>query len=111
MNDDPSSRPIKEILEYQDKPILHDLRPEDAAGSAWTYRGADDSHLRIDYMLVSDGLAPEVVLNKTKVVDFPSLIHASDHRPLVAIFTAAEQSPASAPDLSTRQPHEFQLDD
>ena len=111
MNDDPSSSPIKEILEYQDKPILHDLRPEDDSGSAWTYRGADDSHLRIDYMLVSDGLTPEVVLSKTKVVDFPSLVHASDHRPLVATFTATDQNPASAPDLSKRHPHEFPLDD
>ena len=110
LNDDPSSRPMKEILQYQDKPILHDLRPEDDSKSAWTYRGFDDSHLRIDYMLVSSGLAPEVVLSKTKVVNFPSWVHASDHRPLVATFTATEQSPASAPDLSTRQPHEFQLD-
>ena len=111
MNDDPSSRPMKEILQYQDQPILHDLRPEDGSGSAWTYRGSDDSHLRIDYMLVSDGLAPEVVLSKTQVVEFPGLDQASDHRPLVATFVATEQEPSSAPDLSTRQPHEFQLDD
>jgi len=41
MNDDPSSSPLKEILQYQNKPILRDLRPEDASGSAWTYRGVD----------------------------------------------------------------------
>ena len=111
MNDDPSSRPMKEVLQYQDQPILHDLRPEDDSGSAWTYRGSDDSHLRIDYMLVSDGLAPEVVLEKTKVVDFPALHQASDHRPLVATFVATERDPDSAPNLPTRQPHEFELDD
>lgn len=110
-NDDPSSAPIQEILKYQDKTILHDLRPVDDAGAAWTYRGFDDNHQRIDYMLASDGLLPESILDKTYVVNFPALAAASDHRPVVGTFVAAERGPEAAPDLNTRKPSEFPLDD
>jgi endonuclease/exonuclease/phosphatase family metal-dependent hydrolase len=110
-NDDPSSAPIQEILKYQNKTILHDLRPIDDAGAAWTYRGFDDNHQRLDYLFVSAGLLPETVLDKTYVVNFPALAKASDHRPVVGTFVATERGPESAPDLSLRQPSEFPLDD
>ena len=111
MNDEPSSAPIQEIIQYQGKAILHDLRPEDDAGAAWTYRGFDDNHQRLDYLFASDGLLPELVLDKTFVVDFPSLAKASDHRPVVGTFVAAERGPEAAPDLNSRKPSEFPLDD
>ena len=111
LNDDPSSRPLREILFYQDKPILRDLRPEDGAGAAWTYRGADDNHQRLDYLLASDGLLPETVMDKTRVVNFPSLARASDHRPLVGTFVAAERGAESAPPLTSRPDREFPMDE
>ena len=111
LNDDPSSAPLQEITRYQDKAILHDLRPEDASGAAWTYRGLDDNHARIDYLLASDGLLPESILAKTYVADFPALANASDHRPLVGTFVAAELGPDARPDLSKRRPTEFPVDD
>lgn len=111
LNDDPSSRPLREVLRYQNKPVLHDLRPEDGFGDAWTYRGSDDSHQRMDYLLASDGLLPEVILSKTFVVDIPALARASDHRPLVGVFAASERDPSTAPDLSSRQPREFLMDE
>ena len=110
-NDEPSSAPIQEIIQYQGKAILHDLRPVDDNGAAWTYRGFDDNHQRIDYMLASDCLLPELVLDKTFVVYFPSLAKASDHRPVVGTFVAAERGPEAAPDLNSRKPSEFPLDD
>lgn len=111
LNDDPASAPLQEITRYQDKTLLHDLRPEDDAGAAWTQRSADDTHQRADYLLVSDGLLPETVLAKTCVVNFPALARASDHRPLLGTFRAAEQPPAAKPDLSARRPAEFSVDD
>ena len=111
LNDDPASRPLREIVQYQEEPILHDLRPEDFAGAAWTYRGADDNHQRLDYLLASKGLLPEVVLDKTYVVNLLSLAKASDHRPLVGTFVAAERALEAAPDLSSRKSSEFPMDD
>jgi endonuclease/exonuclease/phosphatase family metal-dependent hydrolase len=111
LNDDPSSAPLQEITRYQGKAILHDLRPADASGAAWTFRGLDDNHARIDYLLASDGLLPESVLDKTSVVDFPALAGASDHRPVVGTFVAAERGPETRPDLSKRRPAEFPVDD
>ena len=110
-NDNPSSAPLQEITRYQDRTILHDLRPEDGAGAAWTYRSTDDNHARLDYMLASDGLLPETVLDKTYVVNVPALSTASDHRPLLGTFVAAERGPEARPDLSTRRPTEFPVDD
>jgi endonuclease/exonuclease/phosphatase family metal-dependent hydrolase len=110
-NDDPSSAPLQEITQYQDRTILHDLRPEDGAGAAWTYRSTDDNHQRIDYLLASDGLLSETVLDKTCVVNVPALAKASDHRPLLGTFVAVERGPEARPDLSTRRPPEFPVDD
>ena len=105
--DTPDSRPLREILTYQDKPILFDLRPTDPLGDAWTQRQTDDTHQRVDYMLVNSGLLHETVAAKLYVVRTPGLVAASDHCPLVAIFSAREQGPESAPDLSLRKPADF----
>jgi endonuclease/exonuclease/phosphatase family metal-dependent hydrolase len=111
LNDEPSSAAIREIVEYQDKTILHDLRPEDEAGAAWTFQGGDDNHHRLDYLLASAGLLPEVLLDKTFVVNLPALAKASNHRPLAGTFLAAERGPEAAPDLSSRKAIEFPLED
>ena len=110
-NDVPGSRPLREIHTYQGRPVLADLRPVDPAGDAWTRRDADDSHQRVDFMLANPGLLNELVLGKTFVAASPLLLRASDHRPLVATFTARERTPQDAPDLSTRRAPEFPQDD
>lgn len=111
LNDDPSSRPLREIVQYQDETILHDLRPEDFAGAAWTYRGVEDTHQRFDYLLASKGLLPEVVPAKTYVLNLPALAMASDHRPLVGTFAAAERPAAAAPAAAARQSREFPMEE
>lgn len=111
LNDDPSSAALRDIATYKRQRILHDLRPVDAVGDAWTHRENNDVYHRIDYMLASAGLLPEVVPEKTYAVRSPRLMHASDHRPLVATFVAAERGAETAPDLSTRLPPEIPQND
>ena len=110
-NDEPSSSPLREIRTYQRKPTLHDLRPVDAVGDAWTHRENNDVHHRIDYVLASEGMRHEVVLDKTYVVRSPLLLNASDHRPLVATFAARELDAEPPPDLSTRVPPDIPQND
>lgn len=104
MNDDPTSAPIREITSYRRKRHLHDLRPVDFVGDAWTHRQEHDVYSRLDYIFVSDGMLPEVVLDKTYAVRHPDLIYASDHRPLVATFRASDAPPEIIPDLETNLP-------
>ncbi|MDR0993297.1 MAG: endonuclease/exonuclease/phosphatase family protein [Verrucomicrobiota bacterium] len=112
MNDTPQSAPIREITTYQDKAILFDLRPVDFLGDGWTHRGRDDTHERIDYIFVSEHLLPEVVKTKTYVLNLPSLAKGSDHRPLVATFTAAERdAKKAAKPYEPATPHEFDMDE
>ena len=111
LNDDPSSAALRDIATYKRQRILHDLRPVDAVGDAWTHRENNDAYHRIDYMLASPGLLPEVVPEKTYAVRSPGLMRASDHRPLVATFVAAERGAETAPDLSTRLPPEIPQND
>ena len=110
-NDDPDSAALREITTYQRKRLLHDLRPMDPVGDAWTHRENDDTYHRIDYMLASDGLLAEAIPDKSFVVRSPALLKASDHRPLVAIFAAAERGPEAAPDLEKRLPPEIPQND
>jgi len=110
-NDEPSSAALREIRTYKREVLLHDLRPVDAIGDAWTHRENDDTYHRIDYMLASAGLLPEVLPEKCYAVRSPLLLRASDHRPLVATFAAAERAPETAPDLSKRLPPEIPQND
>jgi endonuclease/exonuclease/phosphatase family metal-dependent hydrolase len=110
-NDDPSSAPLREIHSYKRALLLHDLRPADPVGDAWTHRENDDMYHRIDYMLASDGMLPETITSKTYAVRSPLLLRASDHRPIVATFVAAERGPEAAPDLSKSLPPEVPQND
>ena len=55
----------------------------------WThYFGKEDTYSRIDYIMLSPGMAREWVPNEGFVLATPNWGLASDHRPIVAAFWA-----------------------
>jgi endonuclease/exonuclease/phosphatase family metal-dependent hydrolase len=55
----------------------------------WThYYGAEDSYSRIDYIMLSPGMAKEWKQDETYILTIPNWAAGSDHRPLVATFAA-----------------------
>ena len=96
LNDDKSSKAIKVVL-GRGKNALTDTRPIEKGYSrdgdtwlkqvAWThYFARDDSYSRIDYILVSQGLAHEWIANESFVLALPFWAEASDHRPIITRF-------------------------
>ena len=53
--------------------------------------GKEDTYSRIDFILLSPGMAREWVTNETYVLALPNWGLASDHRPLVAAFEAKDK--------------------
>lgn len=66
--------------------IKSSLRPVN-----WTYYYAKaDTYSRIDYILISQGLAKEWIRQKSLVIALPAWGLASDHRPILATFSTRE---------------------
>ena len=104
-NDVKDSRSIKTII-GRGKNALVDTRPAEMNGDNqpspvphfaprninWThYYGKEDVYSRIDYILISPGMAKEWNSNGTYVLALPNWGIASDHRPLVASFIAEDR--------------------
>lgn len=107
LNDSPGSGPLQEVV-GQGATRLIDLRPADAIGDAWTHHGHGiDIYSRIDYLLASPGMAREFVPDRSRAVRDPSAQIASDHRPVLAVFTArdAAAGPADATPTPTAGRH------
>jgi endonuclease/exonuclease/phosphatase family metal-dependent hydrolase len=105
-NDLHDSQPIKTLLGGRGKKGLLDTRPAERNGDSepafdrrlaprkitWThFYAAEDTYSRIDYILLSQGMAREWAPDETYVLALPNWGAASDHRPLVAAFYAEDK--------------------
>ena len=62
------------------------------ANVTWTYYyGVEDTYSRIDYILLSPGMAREWIKKETYVLAIPNWAIGSDHRPIVAGFVAEDK--------------------
>jgi len=104
-NDIKDSKSTKAIIS-QGKHKLVDTRPAERNGDnlpnpnpawepmniTWThYYGKEDTYSRIDYIMLSPGMAREWVTNESYVVTIPNWGLGSDHRPVVATFEAVDK--------------------
>jgi endonuclease/exonuclease/phosphatase family metal-dependent hydrolase len=100
-NDVRDSAALKTIVGEGRNPLF-DLRPSERPHPAhiasdehavtWTYHfSKEDVFSRIDYILVSRGMAREWLNEETYVFSAPDWGVASDHRPVVADFVAEER--------------------
>ena len=92
LNDTKNESPIKDILGISGTPIaVRDIPLRDSSGLVWTHFWSDaDVYSRIDYLLSSQGLWPEIKLSRSGIGGGREWSKASDHRPIYATITASE---------------------
>jgi endonuclease/exonuclease/phosphatase family metal-dependent hydrolase len=110
-NDTKDSKAVMTLIGKRTAHALADLRPAERNGDnqrnpvpffdprnvTWThYYGKQDTYSRIDYILVSRGMRAEWIAGGTYVLSLANWGAGSDHRPVVAEFTARDL-PLGAP--------------
>ena len=82
-NDTRNSRPLRLLTRRGGRVIALATNAADPRGENWTFRRSrDETYSRIDYILVSPGLASAVAGDGARVYDGPGVGEASDHRPV-----------------------------
>jgi endonuclease/exonuclease/phosphatase family metal-dependent hydrolase len=83
-NDTRNSKPLRLLTRRGGTMIATLAKAADPNGETWTYYyHRDDTYSRVDYVLVSSGLASAVAAGGARVYDGPGVREASDHRPVV----------------------------
>lgn len=106
LNDTYNTKGVKEIV-GRGKTKLVDTRPAERNGDnlpnpanpnysprneTWThYYGVEDSYSRIDYLMLSPGMAKEWIKAETYIPVIANWGQASDHRPILATFEAQDK--------------------
>lgn len=92
LNDTKNESPIKDILGTPGTPAaLRALPLRDSHGLTWTHFWSDaDIYSRIDYLLASQGLWPEINLSRSRIGGGREWSKASDHRPIYATIKLSE---------------------
>ena len=92
LNDTKNESPVKDIRGIpRTRSVMRDLPLRDAQGFVWPHFWSDaDVYSRIDYLLASEGLWPEVNLSRSGIGGGREWSRASDHRPLYTTITASE---------------------
>ena len=87
-NDTRATKPIKMITgKYSDPTYLTAIPVRDSNQEAWThYWTINDIYSRIDFIMVSQAMKPDVDFKASKILDDKEWNTGSDHRPLLGIF-------------------------
>jgi len=92
LNDTKNEFPIREILGPLGAPAsLRDIFLRDRYGLTWTHFWSNaDVYSRIDYLMASKGLWPEIQTGRSGIGATRDTLEASDHRPIYTTITAVE---------------------
>jgi len=91
-NDTKNEYPVRHIISRSAKPKLTDLQLTDDAGERWThYWRTADIYSRLDYLVVSPGLLPEIDQERSGIDSSPDWNRASDHRAVHTTITPSDQ--------------------
>jgi endonuclease/exonuclease/phosphatase family metal-dependent hydrolase len=83
-NDTRDSKPLRLLTRRGTTTIAAFTKAADPNGETWTYcYHKEDTYSRVDYVLVSPGLASAVPEGGARVYNGPGVSEASDHRPVV----------------------------
>ncbi len=93
LNDTKDQPAIQEILGPRQSPNrLSDILLADEQGDHWTYyRQLSDTYDRIDYILTSQALLPQIDQSQSCVYRSSDWYAASDHRPVVTVIRVKTQ--------------------
>lgn len=101
-NDHPRSSTMRRFYRRGDKEIGSLVPASDSRGDVWTYYYEKEaSYARVDNIVVSNQLAPQIKTGQARIVDMPGAMVGSDHRMVyldlgLGIQTAVQDAEANS---------------